>query len=209
MWLTKPFTSLELNNGLSARALLSLSRAASDMKILICLLFSIVAVDFAAAACDINLRVKNETKYAISFDDYRDGPFKSRSFQVKTRGVPWRSVDRGSLHGWNTNTWANAGTRIEIYRDVDNNWSDFEYGIYVLESGKTAVGRYKAVLGCGVKRRYRLRFTCHELGPPNPHPEAPDNAIINKDVAQKPRYFPGPKAWAEKRNITISIKSCE
>ena len=176
------------------------------MKILVCLLFSIVAVDFAAAACDINLRVKNETKYAISFDDYRDGPFKSRSFQVKTRGVPWRSVDRGSLHGWNTNTWADAGTRIEIYRDVDNNWSDFEYGIYVLESGKTAVGRYKAVLGCGVKRRYRLRFTCHEV---EEMPVDSNLGFTVENVAHKTRYFPGPKQWTEGRNVTIPIKSCK
>ena len=46
------------------------------------------AVDFAAAACKINLRVKNETKYAIELEDGR------KSFQVKTRGVPWRSVHR-------------------------------------------------------------------------------------------------------------------
>lgn len=51
------------------------------MRILICLLFSIVAVDFVTAGCDINLRVKNETKYAIEFS--KASPTRSKSFQVK------------------------------------------------------------------------------------------------------------------------------
>ena len=180
------------------------------MRILICLLFSIVAVDFAAAACDINLRVKNETKYGISFS-YTHTLIKGNrvpstsDFQVKTRGVPWRSVDKG---GWDMDDWANAGTSIESYYDDNAKlWREMRSGwYYVLESGKTAVGRYKARLGCGVKRRYRLRFTCHEVE------QSPMNANLgfaNRDVAHKTIYFPGAQQWTERQSVTIPVKSCE
>ena len=179
------------------------------MRILIYLLFSIVAVDFSVAGCDIDLRVKNETKYAITLADHSrtlKASIHSSSFQVKTKGVPWRSVGKG---GWDTMRWADAGTLVESYRWLeagDEHWVKRGSGIYVLESGKTAVGRYAAVLGCGVKRRYRLRFTCHEVG------EIPFDfslGFTDENVAQKNHYFPGPKQWTEGSNVTIPIKSCK
>ena len=192
------------------------------MRILICLLFSIVAVDFAAAACDINLRVKNETKYGIQFTGATHyagtpGPAKE-SFQVKTRAVPWRNIDKG---GWDTSTWngAHENTATRAVRDpgADNFTTEYrsEAGgarFSFLEPGKTAVGTYEAVLGCGVKRRYRLRFTCHEVTELTFRERLGGLSHwywIEKDVADKTRYFPGPKQWTEGRNVTIPIKSCK
>ena len=185
------------------------------MRILICLLFSIVAVDFAAAACKINLRVKNETKYAIELEDGR------KSFQVKTRAAPWRNVHRG---GWDW--YPNAATRDMSNPDGRQGTASAAYRL--LESGKTIVDNYDAVLGCGVKRRYRIDFTCHEVV------EKSGGIGLEftgegKDVATKTRYFPGPKdrllasdyflaawtslekgePWTESRNVTIPIKSCK
>ena len=179
------------------------------MRILICLLFSIVAVDFAAAACNINLRVKNETKYAIELEASSTVQGARKSFQVKTRGVPWRSVDKG---GWRTSTWADAHIVVG-FKAVRSNKGYLavkrEPELSVLEPGKTAVGRYEAVLGCGVKRRYRIDFTCHEIMY-DAHMGSPNGVgFTDSDVAHKTRYFPGPKQCAEGRNVTIPIKSCK
>ena len=175
------------------------------MRILICLLFSILAADFATAGCNINLQVENETKYAIALNEDRGGISDfSRAFQVKTRGVlggTWRSVDKG---GWNTYNWADAQKSISWYQARSGAVHKETTTTSVLEPGKTAVGRYETVLGCGVKRRYRIDFTCHEIG------EAKNRSVfIDKNVAHKTHYFPGPKAWAEGRNVTIPIKSCK
>ena len=178
------------------------------MRILISLLFSITAVDFSTAGCDINLQVENETEYAISLAaNYSPKGIRthSSSFQVKTKGVPWRGVDRG---GWDTD-WANAGTLVESYRWLeagDEHWVKRGSGTYVLESGKTAVGKYESVLGCEVKRRYRLRFTCHEVEEMSVDSNL---GFTVENVAGKTLYFPRPKAWTEKRAVTISIKSCK
>ena len=82
----------------------------------------------------------------------------------------------------------------------------------VLESGKTIVDDYDAVLGCGVKRRYRISFTCHEVvdkyAETNVGPvEVIEFARGGENIATKTRYFPGPKQWTEGRNVTIPIKS--
>ena len=163
------------------------------MEILICLLFSIVAVDFATAACDINLKLKNETEYAIAIRHDMGGYNAGKAFQVKTRGVPWRDVDKGR---WNfksgtTSTVLHGGT--------------FEYE--VLESGKTTTDIYKAVRGCGVKRRYRIDFACYEVEENSNHLRFTDST--NQTIAEKSRYWPGPKQWTESRNVTIPIKSCK
>ena len=215
------------------------------MRILICLLFSIVAVDFATAGCDINLRVKNETKYAIEFS--KASPTRSKSFQVKTRGVPWRNVDKG---GWDTDTWADAHRVVGLSEEETaelvghaawtllapvftlgligvvtktdtaeqlsaTNSQDIDLpnvtgpDLSVLDPGRTAVSRYEAVLGCGVKRRYRIDFTCHEITYDVQSAGHTVAAFTDRDVAHKTRYFPGPKQWAEGRNVTIPIKSCK
>tara|TARA_B100000749_G_scaffold265977_1_gene241587 strand:- start:46 stop:681 length:636 start_codon:yes stop_codon:yes gene_type:complete len=211
------------------------------MRILICLLFSIAAVDFATAGCDINLRVKNETKYAIEFS--KASPTRSKSFQVKTRGVPWRNVDKG---GWDTDTWADAHRVVGLSEEETvelvgqpsavawtllapvfrlgpigvvtktntaeqlsaTNSQDIDLPS-VLDPGKTAAGRYEAVLGCGVKRRYRIDFTCHEITYDAQSAGHTVAAFTDRDVAHKTRYFPGPEQWAEGRNVTIPIKSCK
>ena len=168
------------------------------MRILICLLFSIVAVDFVTAGCDINLRVKNETKYAIEFS--KASPTRSKSFQVKTRGVPWRNVDKGGWAGFHSGTTSSITFKGR--------------GMYeVLESGKTTLDTYDAVLGCGVKRRYRIDFECYEIGI---RPEPPEVLVFTggsqlgtTPISTKTRYFPGPKQWTEGRNVTIPIKSCK
>ena len=127
------------------------------MRILICLLFSIVALDFAAAACKINLKIKNETEHAIKLKYY--GFEYAKAFQVKTRGVPWRSVERG---GWDFS----SGTTREI---IHGGRLDPRYHA-VLESGKTTTDIYQAGLGCGVKRKYRIGFECYEV---EEHPRDP------------------------------------
>ena len=137
------------------------------MRILICLLFSIIAVDFATAAgCEISLRVKNQTEYALHVD------IRStvEDLAVKTRAVPWRGVQKGE---WD---WEPTGTPVLLPYPRQSGvpwWIDSW-----LLPGETQFDTYKAVLGCGFKRRYRLRFTCHELGAPNPHPEAPQRRIF-------------------------------
>ena len=212
------------------------------MRILICLLFSIVAVDFATAGCDINLRVKNETKYAIEFS--KASPTRSKSFQVKTRGVPWRNVDKG---GWDTDTWADAHRvvglseeetaelvgqpsavawtllaplltlgPIEVVTKTNTaeqlsatNSQDIDLPS-VLDPGKTAAGRYEAVLGCGVKRRYRIDFECYEVEEHSKDPKSLQfTSGTSQSLSTKSRYFPGPKQWTESRNVTIPIRNCK
>ena len=164
------------------------------MEILICLLFSIVAVDFATASCNINLKLKNETEYAIAIRHDMGGYDAGKAFQVRPWGAAWRDVDNGR---WNFK----SGTTSTVHHGAGSLYE-------VLESGKTTTDIYESVRGCGVKRRYRIDFTCHGVVEKSGG-SGLAFAGEGKDVATKTRYFPGPKEWTESRNVTIPIKSCK
>ena len=183
------------------------------MRILIYLLFSIVAVDFTAAGCKMNLRIKNETKkYAV----------KAYSMEVKTRAVPWRDAEKGGWDfKWSASQIARYGPNEEELKEYEAKgskpprYADEK----VIGPGRTGVGKYEAVLGCGVKRRYRFDVICREVEPDPQHPDSENRFIwkgglkgVSSNLSpeiRKTRYFPGPKQWAEGRNVTIPIKNCK
>jgi hypothetical protein len=185
------------------------------MRILICLLFSIVAVDFATAAgCEISLRVKNQTEYAIKVnttDTYREERqpgdlagkrFRGHGLDVKTRATPWRGVAKG---GWD---WEPTGTKAWWYYWHTDERSKDKPGIEeFLLPGATKFDTYKAGLGCGVKRRYKLQVDCYEVGLGRPNKPT----LLNREriADTKTIYFPGAKQWTERQNVTIPVKSCK
>ncbi len=183
------------------------------MRILICLLFSIVAVDFATAGCKMNLRIKNETKkYAV----------RAYSMEAKTRAVPWRDAEKG---GWefrySASQEARTGPTEKELKEHEAKGKDIPYytPTKVIGPGQTGIGKYEAVLGCGVKRRYRFDVLCREVDPDPQYPDSKHKFVwkgglysgtngLSPEI-RKTRYFPGPKQWAEGRNVTIPIKSCK
>ena len=95
---------------------------------------------------------------------------------VKTRAVPWRGVQKGE---WD---WEPTGTPVLLPYPRQsgvpwwiNSW---------LLPGETQFDTYKAVLGCGFKRRYRLRVTCRGVDvttkPRKPTLDEESNAFGNR-----------------------------
>jgi hypothetical protein len=157
------------------------------MRILICLLFSIVAVDFATAGCKINLRVKNKTgeKIIIGRPLSKKGSGKSSGqFHAKSWGAPYVQV---SKRGWLAEDWEGSYYVPDRSIGMPNAW--------IMEPEETAFDTYKAVLGCNINRNYRLAFRC-----------------IKEDgyfTPRKWRYFPRPGGYTKSQNVTIPIKSCK
>ena len=112
------------------------------MRILICLLFSIAAVDFATAGCDIALGVKNETGKEVRFD--------MNDFKVRTGNVPEVEVYKKS---WDLANFTSLFPRNE----------NCSICTAFLPAGEVAMDIYEATLGCNRKRRYSLKFTCEGI----------------------------------------------
>ena len=159
------------------------------MRILICLLFSIVAVDFSTAGCKINLRVENKTDKRISFRQCLSCPSSLRrdGFKVRTRAVPYKAVTR---RDWVAKDWQITGI--------------LDTQVWVVDPGDTAKDVYRAVLGCNVNRRYRLDFACIEDDYDDATEELEDALDPDKVL-----YFPGPAKWTRDINVTIPIRNCK
>jgi len=166
------------------------------MRILICLLFSIVAVDFAAAGCDINLKIKNETGLEV-----RIGPGKD--FKVKTRGIP---EVRAWKKGWTANDWIFSGTHYDTSFKEDLLRNNFDKAYWHVPIGESVLDIYEATRGCNVNRRYRFKFTCLGYDESRATARAPKGVGIGYPT--KARYFPGPNGWTKNTNITIALKNC-